>query len=137
MNSFTTGIVALTLAIAVVSVIGIVAYLYYFRTWFRARVGGVNVSLLAIVQMSMRRIPAHKVVDAFIAAHVGQVDVSLDELEEHVAARGNARRVIEAMIVARNLGVDLSIGEARALDLHRHDLVDDVKAIAEKQSARE
>ena len=136
MDSFTTGIVTLTVAIGVVCVVGIVAYLYYFQTWFRAHVGGVNVSLLEIVGMSMRRVPAHKVVNAYIAAHAGHVDVTLKELEEHVAASGNVRRVVEAMIVARDLGVELSLGEARAIDLQGRDVVDEVHAIAAEQSAQ-
>lgn len=136
MDSFTTGIVALTVAIVVVCVAAIVAYLYYFRTWFRAHVSGVNVSLLEIVQMSMRRVSAHKVVNAYVAAHIGQVDVTLEELEEHVAARGNVRRVVEAMIVSRKLGVELSLGEARAIDLQGRDVVDEVHAIAAKKSAQ-
>ena len=136
MDPSTMGIVILAVAIVLACVVGIIAYLYYFRTWFRARVGGVNVSLPALVRMSMRRVPAHKVVDAYIAANVGKVDVSLAELEEHIAARGNARRVIEAIIVARNLGVDMSLGEARAIDLQGRDVVEEVQATAEKQIAQ-
>lgn len=135
MDPSTIGIVMLAVAIGLACIVGIIAYLYYFRTWFRARVGGVNVSLRELVRISMRRVPAHKVVDAYIAANAGVVDVSLAELEEHIAARGNARRVIEAMIVARNLGVEFSFDEARSIDLQGRDVVEEVQTMAEEQTA--
>lgn len=73
-------------------------FLYYvpFFLWISARVSGVHISLLQLVLMRIRKVPAATIVRAMIEAHkAGLSDVTRDDLEAHYLAGGDVEKVVD------------------------------------------
>ena len=73
-------------------VVFLIVFFYYcpFFLWISARVSGVRISLVQLVLMRIRNVPASVIVRALIEAHkAGLKDVTRDDLEAHYLAGGN------------------------------------------------
>ncbi|MGN0223694.1 MAG: flotillin-like FloA family protein, partial [Muribaculaceae bacterium] len=83
-------------------------FFYYcpFFLWISARVSGVKISLIQLVLMRIRTVPAAVIVRALIEAHkAGLQDVSRDELEAHYLAGGDPERVVHALVSAAKANI--------------------------------
>lgn len=100
-------------------------FFYYcpFFLWISARVSGVHISLLQLVLMRIRQVPASVIVRALIEAHkAGLSDVNRDDLEAHYLAGGNVEKVVHALVSASKANIDLGFKMATAIDLAGRDV---------------
>ena len=87
--------------LTVVVVALLIVFFYYcpFFLWISARVSGVRISLMQLVLMRIRQVPASIIVRALIEAHkAGLNEVTRDDLEAHYLAGGNVERVVHALV---------------------------------------
>jgi uncharacterized protein YqfA (UPF0365 family) len=111
------------LAIAVIALLVVFFYYCPFFLWISARVSGVRISLMQLVLMRIRQVPASVIVRALIEAHkAGLNDVTRDDLEAHYLAGGNVERVVHALVSASKANIDLGFKMATAIDLAGRDV---------------
>lgn len=111
------------LAIAVIALLVVFFYYCPFFLWISARVSGVRISLMQLVLMRIRQVPASVIVRALIEAHkAGLNDVTRDELEAHYLAGGNVEKVVHALVSASKANIDLGFKMATAIDLAGRDV---------------
>lgn len=111
--------------IIVAAIIVLLVFFYYcpFFLWISARVSGVKISLLQLVLMRIRQVPASVIVRAMIEAHkAGLSDVTRDDLEAHYLAGGNVEKVVHALVSASKANIPLSLKMATAIDLAGRDV---------------
>lgn len=111
--------------IGALSIIVLCVFFYYcpFFLWISARVSGVHISLMQLVLMRIRNVPASTIVRAMIEAHkAGLRDVTRDDLEAHYLAGGNVEKVVHALVSASKANIDLTFKMATAIDLAGRDV---------------
>lgn len=84
-------------------ILGVTAYFYYFRLWFRAYLASVHVPLLALVGMTLRKVNPRAIVDAYIAAVQAGSSLTLRDIEEHYRAGESMPDLIQAHSAAREV----------------------------------
>lgn len=113
-----------TLLIVVV-VLLVILFFYYvpFFLWLSAKVSGVNISLIQLFLMRIRKVPPQTIVNALIEGHkAGLKELKRDELEAHFLAGGHVEKVIHAMVSASKANIELSFQMATAIDLAGRDV---------------
>ena len=116
--------------IAVIVIIMLSLFFHYvpFVLWLAAKASGVNISLLQLFMMRIRKVPPHAIVQAMIEAHKAGLDeVSRDSLEAHYLAGGHVERVVHALVSASKANIDLSFQMATAIDLAGRDVFEAVQ----------
>ena len=109
--------------VALVVVLCIFFYYVPFFLWISARVSGVRISMIQLVLMRKRNVPASLIVRALIEAHkAGLKDVTRDDLEAHYLAGGNVEKVVHALVSASKANIDLGFKMATAIDLAGRDV---------------
>ncbi|GIV39243.1 MAG: UPF0365 protein [Thermonema sp.] len=119
-----------TLIITAVAIVLFFIFMSYFpiSLWITARFSGVNVGLLNMTFMRIRRVPPRVIVDALITAEkAGLKDITADALESHYLAGGNVQKVISALISADKANIELSFEQAAAIDLAGRDVFEAVQ----------
>lgn len=110
---------------------GISNFIFYFvpfLLWISARVSGVNISLLQLFLMRIRKVPPQIIVRAMIEAHkAGLKAITRDELEAHYLAGGHVERVVHALVSASKANIDLGFQMATAIDLAGRDVFEAVQ----------
>ena len=118
------------LAIAAAAIILLILFFYYvpFFLWLSARVSGVNISLVQLFLMRIRKIPPTIIGNALIEGHkAGLKDLRRDELEAHYLAGGHVEKVVHALVSASKANIDLSFQMATAIDLAGRDVFEAVQ----------
>lgn len=125
------------MGITVFSIVGIVLvilllvlFFYYvpFLLWLSAKVSGVNISIVQLFLMRIRKVPPSIIVNAMIEAHkAGLSTISRDELEAHYLAGGHVVRVVHALVSAAKANIDLSFKTATGIDLAGRDVFEAVQ----------
>lgn len=111
------------ICVALVVVLCIFFYYVPFFLWISARVSGVRISMIQLVLMRIRNVPASLIVRALIEAHkAGLKDVTRDDLEAHYLAGGNVEKVVHALVSASKANIDLGFKMATAIDLAGRDV---------------
>ncbi|NCA79608.1 MAG: UPF0365 family protein [Sphingobacteriia bacterium] len=108
-----------------VLVVLIILFFYYvpFFLWLSAKVSGVNISLIQLFLMRIRKVPPTTIVNAMIEAHkAGLKTIRRDDLEAHYLAGGHVVRVVHALVSANKANIDLSFQMATAIDLAGRDV---------------
>lgn len=95
--------------------------------WIAAISAGVQVSLISLVAMRLRRVPPAKIINPLIKAHKAGLDTQQNQLEAHFLAGGNVDRVVDALIAADKARIALPFDRAAAIDLAGRDVLDAVK----------
>ncbi|HEX4086746.1 MAG TPA: flotillin-like protein FloA [Chthoniobacteraceae bacterium] len=103
--------------VAVVSIILLSILLRFINIWVRAWIAGAPVSLMRLVGMRLRGVPAALIVDTRIAAIKAGIDISSDLLEAHYLAGGNVENTVRALVAADKAGIELDFNRACAIDL--------------------
>jgi len=109
----------------VVLAVLILIFFYYvpFLLWISAKVSGVNISLIQLFLMRIRKVPPHTIVACMIEAHKADLqEVKRDSLEAHFLAGGHIERVVHALVSASKANIDLSFKMATAIDLAGRDV---------------
>lgn len=108
-----------------VAIIALSVFFYYvpFFLWISARVSGVNISLIQLFLMRIRKVPANVITQAMIEAHkAGLSEITRDDLEAHYLAGGNVVKVVHALVSAAKANIDLGFKMATAIDLAGRDV---------------
>jgi uncharacterized protein YqfA (UPF0365 family) len=105
------GIVGFLLLIAVAIL------LRFVSIWVRAIIAGAPVSMLKLIGMRVRNVPAALIVDTRIAAVKAGIEISSDLLEAHYLAGGNVENTVRALVAADKAGIPLDFNRACAIDL--------------------
>ncbi len=114
---------AIILIVAGIALLAIFLYYCPFFLWISARVSGVHISLMQLVLMRIRNVPASTIVRAMIEAHkAGLHDVTRDDLEAHYLAGGDVEKVVHALVSASKANIDLAFKMATAIDLAGRDV---------------
>ncbi len=118
----------LIFALFIAGGIFLIMILRYVGLWFQTVVSGTTVSLVNIIGMSLRKIPARLIINGYINTYkAGIKTLTVADLETHYMAGGNVTNVIRAMIAARKANIPLDWGQATAIDLAGRDILDAVK----------
>lgn len=120
----------LTAISIVLVVILVIMFFYYvpFFLWLSAKVSGVNISLIQLFLMRIRKVPPTVIVNALIEGHkAGLSLLKRDELEAHYLAGGHVERVVHAMVSASKANIELSFQMATAIDLAGRDVFEAVQ----------
>lgn len=120
----------LTIVGIVLIILLLVIFFYYvpFLLWLSAKVSGVNISLVQLFLMRIRKVPPSIIVNAMIEAHkAGLSTISRDELEAHYLAGGHVVRVVHALVSAAKANIDLSFKTATGIDLAGRDVFEAVQ----------
>ena len=111
-------VVTILLLVLVVILITLFFYFVPFLLWLSARVSGVNISLLQLFLMRIRKVPPQVIVSGMIEAHkAGLSSITRDELEAHYLAGGHVERVVHALVSAAKANIELDFKMASAIDL--------------------
>ena len=107
---------------AILAVVGIVvlALLFYYvpvGVWFYSVVSGVRVSILQLIFMRWRRVPASMIVNELITGTKAGLSLNVNEMEAHYLAGGNLPNVVKALISAQKANIALDFKMATAIDL--------------------
>jgi uncharacterized protein YqfA (UPF0365 family) len=89
----------------------LVLFLFVVRPWIRGRLYGVNISLVRIILMRIRRSDVNQVMDCLIMALQSGVSISVDKMEQADAQQVDLRKVTLAMIESERQGLDLAFDE--------------------------
>ena len=111
-------------------VIFLLLFFYYvpFMLWVTAKVSGVNISLIQLFLMRIRKVPPGKIVNCLIEAHKTDLkEVTRDGLEAHYLAGGHIERVVHALVSASKANIDLTFKMATAIDLAGRDVFEAVQ----------
>jgi len=115
-------LLVLTIGIAFV-LLCIFFYYVPFLLWISAKVSGVNISLIQLFLMRIRKVPPGVITRAMIEAHkAGLKTLTRDELEAHYLAGGHVERVVHALVSASKANIDLTFQMATAIDLAGRDV---------------
>ncbi|MCL5677466.1 MAG: flotillin-like protein FloA [Firmicutes bacterium] len=95
--------------------------------WIAALAAGVRISVLTLIGMRLRRVPAAKIVNPLIKAVKAGLDVEINKLEAHYLAGGNVDRVINALIAAHRAAIPRAFEQAAAIDLAGRDVLQAVQ----------
>ncbi len=123
-NAILWGVVIVVL-IALLVIFGVL--FQFIGLYVRALVSGARVSLIDLVGMKLRKVPATVVVNSRIQATRAGLEISTAEMETHVLAGGDLLRVINSMIAANKANIDLTWRNATAIDLAGRDILDAVQ----------
>ena len=105
-------------------------FFYYvpFLLWISAKVSGVNISLMQLFLMRIRKVPPYVITQAMIEAHkAGLKSLTRDELEAHYLAGGHVEKVVHALVSASKANIELTVQMATAIDLAGRDVFEAVQ----------
>lgn len=125
----------LTLVVAATVVILFITFFNFvpIGLWISAISAGVQVKLLSLVAMRLRRVSPHKIILPLIKADKAGIAVTQDGLEAHYLAGGNVDRVVDALIAADKARIALPFDRAVAIDLAGRDVLEAVKVSVNPQ----
>ena len=110
---------------AAVLLLAIFFYYVPFLLWISAKVSGVNISLIQLFLMRIRKVPPYIITRAMIEAHkAGIKTLTRDELEAHYLAGGHVEKVVHALVSASKAN---PFQMATAIDLAGRDVFEAVQ----------
>ena len=113
---------------AAVLLLSVFFYYVPFLLWISAKVSGVNISLIQLFLMRIRKVPPSIITRAMIEAHkAGLKSLTRDELEAHYLAGGHVEKVVHALVSASKANIDLPFQMATAIDLAGRDVFEAVQ----------
>jgi uncharacterized protein YqfA (UPF0365 family) len=112
------------IVIVVAVLVGLIVFLYFvpFPLWISALLSGVNVSLIQLVFMRIRKVPPTVIVNALITSHKAGLSLTRNDLEAHYLAGGQVVNVVKALISAQKANIELDFKAATAIDLAGRDV---------------
>ena len=99
----------------------------FFGLWFQALMSKADVSLVHLLGMRFRKVPAKVIVEAKIMGIKAGLVLSTEELEAHYMAGGNVLRVVQALIAADKANIPLNFKRAAAISLAGRNVLEAVQ----------
>jgi len=112
---------------AVVVLFLIVLYFLPLGLWFTAMVSGVNISLMQLLLMRVRKTPVAVVVSALIVASKGGINLSSEQLEILFLSGGDVNNVVNGMVAAKRAGFPLTFENAVKADAQGLNILESVQ----------
>ncbi len=113
----------------IIVIIGVIIFLSIFfsfiplRLWIAALASGVNISIMQLIGMRIRKVTPARIVNPMIKATKAGLAIPINKLEAHYLAGGNVDRVVNALIAAHRAGIPLDFERACAIDLAGRDVL--------------
>jgi uncharacterized protein YqfA (UPF0365 family) len=120
-------VIAIVLVVLVVVIVIVGLMLQFLGLYVRALVSGARVSMLELIGMKLRKVPASVIVNSRIQATRAGLNVTQTEMESHLLAGGDVPRVITSMIAASKANIDLPFKTATAIDLAGRDILEAIQ----------
>ena len=113
----------------VIVIVAVMVFLYFvpLGLWISALAANVNVGIITLIGMRMRRVPPAKIVMPLVKANKAGLDVSVNQLEAHYLAGGNVNRVVDALIASHRAQISLPFERSAAIDLAGRDVLEAVQ----------
>lgn len=105
----------------------VLQYFVPIGLWVSAIFSGVNISLLTMILMRVRKVPPRIIVESLITATKAGLEITDKELETHYLAGGHVPSVIKALISADKANIALTFDQAAAIDLAGRDVFEAVQ----------
>lgn len=117
------------LLIAGFAIAGLIVFLYFVpvQLWITAVFSGVNISLIDLLMLRLRKVPPRIMVESLINSTKAGLDLTVNDLETHYLAGGHVPSVIKALISADKANILLSFKQAAAIDLAGRDVFEAVQ----------
>lgn len=111
------------------ALVALFVFLYFVpvNLWITALFSGVNISLITLVFMRVRKVPPRIIVDSLITATKAGLTLTSEDLETHYLAGGHVPSVIKALISAQKANIELTFKQAAAIDLAGRDVFEAVQ----------
>jgi uncharacterized protein YqfA (UPF0365 family) len=116
-------VIAALIAIVVVGII----ILNFFSLWFQALMSKADVSLIQLIGMRFRKVPAKASVESKIMGIKAGLVLGTEDLEAHYMAGGHVQRVVQALIAADKANIPLTFKRAAAIDLAGRNVLEAVQ----------
>jgi uncharacterized protein YqfA (UPF0365 family) len=107
-------------------VVGIIL-LNFFGLWFQALMSKADVSLVQLIGMRFRKVPAKAIVESKIMGIKAGLELGTEDLEAHYMAGGHVQRVVQALIAADKANIPLTFKRAAAIDLAGRNVLEAVQ----------
>jgi uncharacterized protein YqfA (UPF0365 family) len=120
-------VIAIVLVVLIVVIVIVALMLQFLGLYVRALVSGARVSMLELIGMKLRKVPASVIVNSRIQATRAGLNVTQTEMESHLLAGGDVPRVITSMIAASKANIDLPWKTATAIDLAGRDILEAIQ----------
>ncbi len=104
-------------AIVIIVLLWLLFYFIPVGLWFKAMLSGVRVSMLQLILMRWRKVPATLIVNEMITGTKAGLTLNPNDLEAHYLAKGNVPNVIQALVSAQKANINLDFKMASAIDL--------------------
>jgi uncharacterized protein YqfA (UPF0365 family) len=110
-------------------IIGVSVFLTFvpLGLWISALAAGVDVGIITLIGMRLRRVPPAQTVNALVKANKAGIGLNVDQLEAHFLAGGNVDRVVDALIAAHRAQIPLTFERAAAIDLAGRNVLEAVQ----------
>ena len=95
--------------------------------WISAISAGVNVSIISLIGMRLRRVNPNKIVIPLIKGTKAGLNITSNQLESHLLSGGKVDNVVDALIAAHRANLELSFERAAAIDLAGRNVFEAVK----------
>lgn len=118
---------SLVMILLVIVAIAVFLTLVPLGLWISALAAGVQVGIMTLIGMRLRRVPPAQIVLPLIKANKAGMGLNVDQLEAHFLAGGNVDRVVDALIAAQRAEIPLTFERAAAIDLAGRNVLEAVQ----------
>lgn len=115
------------IAFAVIFIVILFFYIIPVGLWISAMAAGVNIGVVKLIGMRLRRVTPARIVSPMIKSHKAGIPLTSDQLEAHYLAGGNVDRVVDALIAAQRAEIPLNFERAAAIDLAGRNVLEAVQ----------
>jgi uncharacterized protein YqfA (UPF0365 family) len=119
-------VILIIVALIAILVVGVIL-LNFFGLWFQALMSKADVSLVQLIGMRFRKVPAKAIVESKIMGIKAGLELGTEDLEAHYMAGGHEQRVVQALIAADKANIPLTFKRAAAIDLAGRNVLEAVQ----------
>jgi uncharacterized protein YqfA (UPF0365 family) len=115
-----------TIYILIISIVGLYIFLYLvpLGLYMQAKLSGVEISMLELIFMRLRKVPPSIVVNALIVSNKAELKVSRSDLEALYLSGGSVENVVHGLIMAKKSDISLNFEEACKVDRKGYNVVE-------------
>ena len=117
--------ILIPVAIILIVLIIIIISFIPIKDWFTAQACGLNINLIRLIAMKIRKVDPRKIVEAAaILKKAGIDNINIDDLEAHYLSGGNLLNIARALTYAKIGNLNVSFSYITAIDLSGNDPVE-------------
>ena len=119
--------IIIVVAIIVAALIALFIIGSFFSLWLQAFMSKADVTIVQLIGMKLRKVPAKVIVEAKIMGIKAGLPLVTSELEAHYMAGGHVLRVVQALIAADKANIPLNFKRGAAIDLAGRNVLEAVQ----------